>query len=185
MKYIRKFNEEVEKSIEDLCLEFDIQKYEIVNGLVNVNDHVDISNKSLTKIPIPFNIVTRLFNCGHNKLISLKGCPKEVGYRFDCCDNKLTSLEYGPKVVGTYFCEKNKLRSLEYAPKEGVILCCYSNPIHNVYVLFDNIYEKYTESLDFDYFRNNYTCIVKGRFEKALIEIKKIAPDSIPEYEYI
>ena len=35
--------------------------------------------------------------CTSQKLISLKGCPKEVKGDFDCSHNKLTSLKEAPK----------------------------------------------------------------------------------------
>ncbi|MCQ2966842.1 MAG: hypothetical protein MJ250_08945 [Alphaproteobacteria bacterium] len=48
------------------------------------------------------------FNCSHNQLTSLKGCPEKIGGEFDCSQNQLTSLEGCPKKVeGKFSCSGN------------------------------------------------------------------------------
>ena len=85
----------------------------------NVPDGVYLSGKSLTEIPIKFNIVNGYFYCSYNQLTSLKYCPKVVQLDFDCSNNKLTSLKYSPKEVkGCFFCSYNQLTSYKYSPKE-------------------------------------------------------------------
>ena len=81
------------------------------------------------KLTIKFNKVTGNFNCAGLNLISLDGCPKEVGVNFDCDHNKLTSLEGAPeKVDEDFFCNSNKLTSLKGTPKEvGGRFFCMNN----------------------------------------------------------
>ena len=54
---------------------------------VNVNGDVDLSFLRLKKIPIIFGIVKGNFDCSHNKLITLDGCPSMVGKYFECSKN--------------------------------------------------------------------------------------------------
>ena len=69
------------------------------------------------------------FICAVNKLINLKGSPREVSGNFKCYGNKLTSLVGAPRKVGGHFnCINNKLTTLEYLPEIGGKLFCYSNP---------------------------------------------------------
>lgn len=67
----------------------------------------------------------------HNKLISLKGCPKRLQGNFDVYANKLTTLKYGPEFVGArYNCSRNQLISLEGSPKSvGGSFNCSHNQI--------------------------------------------------------
>ena len=76
---------------------------EYIGKKINVEGDVNISNLELTKIPITFGYVTGYFSCSFNKLTSLKGAPKKVGWDFYCQHNNLTSLEYAPKEVGNDF----------------------------------------------------------------------------------
>ena len=116
MKYLKKFNEEFGWSVEEWCEGCDIKRYEIEDGLVNVDGDVNISNKGFEKIPIQFGKVTGNFSCGYNQLISLKGSPVEVGGYFHCVKAQLITLEGLSKVVSAIFCNLNKLTSLEGCP---------------------------------------------------------------------
>jgi len=99
-------------------------------GLVDVNGHVDLDNKQLTKIPFEFGNVSGNFSCEDNQLSSLKGSPIHVGGGFNCNDNELTTLEGAPETVGGYFtCSNNRLLTLKGAPKKvGGWVICYDNP---------------------------------------------------------
>jgi len=116
-------------------------KYKITNYKINddftVNKYGDVrlSNKSLTKIPLRFNIVTGFFDIGMNSLTSLKGSPKEVVEDFSCDQNKLTTLEFSPKTVGgDFYCDHNKLTSLKGGPEYiGGDLECQNNPLTSLY----------------------------------------------------
>jgi hypothetical protein len=118
--------------VNSLCKEFHITNYTInADYSIDVNNHVDISFRDLTKLPITFNKVSGDFNCSNNHLSSLEGCPTEVVGDFICSYNKLTTLEWCPKVVGHNFhCNNNELTSLEHCPKEvNNNLMCHNNRI--------------------------------------------------------
>ena len=70
------------------------------------------------------------FRCSGNQLISLKGCLKEVRGYFNCSDNQLTSLEGCPeKIGGSFNCSENQLTSLEGCPEKvgGNFYCFYNS----------------------------------------------------------
>jgi hypothetical protein len=210
MKYVKKFNEQEEKSIEDWVNRFKMKSYVIINddNTIDVNNNVNLKKKGISKIPIQFGIVTGNFICSRNKLISLKGSPRKVDGSFSCAMNELISLDGGPKEVGlNYYCYKNKLTSLIGLPIkiEGYFDCSYNqllsfdhlttsaigkiylenNPVYELYLVFRGSLEKYKASLDFNYFRNNYTCINRRRFELACKDVGVRMPESIPGYEFI
>ena len=112
MKYLKYF-----KSNDSICKEYGIKNYTIKGGLVNVDGHVKLSDKKLTKIPLKFGYVSGSFHCSYNQLTSLEGCPKKVGGSFDCGYNQLINLEGAPSEVGgDFFCSFNKLKSPETYP---------------------------------------------------------------------
>jgi len=100
-----------EAYINFICGKYDIRNYTINDDFtIDVKGNVYISGKSLTKIPLKFNIVSGYFDCSYNKLTTLEGGPKEVDADFHCCDNQLTTLEGGPTSVGGgFYCSGNKL----------------------------------------------------------------------------
>ena len=117
--------------IHGVCSKYDIKKYTINDDYsIDVDgDVVNISNGTLTKIPLKFNIVSGFFNCSLNQLTTLEGCPRSVNH-FNCSFNKLTTLEGGPESVGGDFhCGDNKLTTLLGSPKSvgGNFSCSYNN----------------------------------------------------------
>ena len=75
------------------------------SGLVDIDGDFNCSNKGLSDfLGIEFGKVTNNFYCYDNKLVSLKGAPREVGKDFDCYGNQLISLEGAPKEIGRVFC---------------------------------------------------------------------------------
>lgn len=98
---------------------------------VDVNGHVDLSDKGLEFIPVQFNKVMMTFDCSNNKLTSLKGCPRFVKGYFTCKDNLLTSLEFSPSTVRGHFdCSKNLLTTLKGSPtRVGGDFKCLSNKL--------------------------------------------------------
>jgi hypothetical protein len=98
LKVFENFND-----IDSICMMYDITNYEVVNGLVNVNGDVYLSDRGLVKLPLNFGTVTGNFNCSYNKLTKLEGCPNSVGGNFNCSYNKLTKLEGSPSSVGAHF----------------------------------------------------------------------------------
>ena len=133
MKYLKKYKlfESVnEQEIHDLCKKYDIENYTInEDGSINVGS-VDLSDKSLTKLPLRFRNVSGDFDCYNNNLTSLEGAPDEVGGNFYCNDNKLTSLDGAPTSVGgNFYCYNNQLTSLEGAPTSVSYFYYYNNKL--------------------------------------------------------
>ncbi len=102
-------------SVEEICKKYHITNYTInLDGSIDVDDNVNLSNYVLDKMPLKFNKVSGDFYCQSNGLTTLKGSPKYVGGSFYCQKNKLTSLLGGPKSVGRLFnCSNNGLITLE------------------------------------------------------------------------
>jgi hypothetical protein len=129
MKYLKSYNKlfESENSIHKLCREYRITNYTINDDVsIDVDGNVDLSYRSLTKLPLKFRNVSGYFSCHYNELTSLEGCPSSVGGSFYCDYNELTSLEGCPSSVGGDFsCNDNKLTSLEGSPSSvgGSFLC--------------------------------------------------------------
>jgi hypothetical protein len=94
-----------------ICKKYNITNYTINDdGSIDVNGDVYLWSRRLTELPLTFNKVTGYFNCGGNKLTTLKGCPRWVGSSFTCYNNRLTSLEFSPDYVGSSFtCINNQL----------------------------------------------------------------------------
>lgn len=81
-----------------------VENYTINDDLtVDVNDNVNICHSDLWEIPIQFGRIYGNFDCGHNNLTTLKGCPIYVEESFACTYNKLHSLLYTPKYIGYRF----------------------------------------------------------------------------------
>ena len=131
--------------IEEICRKYKIKNYTInEDGSIDVDGNVDLEDKGLTELPLNFNKVSGYFDCNYNKLTTLKGSPKYVGYNFFCGYNELTSLKYSPeKVGGDFSCGSNiDLTSLEYSPKEvGNWFYCNDTEITDLCGISDNIGE--------------------------------------------
>jgi hypothetical protein len=104
---------------------------------IDAERSVDIRGRNITIIPVKFRIVKESFLCSNNLLISLNGCPDEVGKNFACSNNRLTSLKGCPAKVGRNFSCYNNIEyfSLEDVRNlcevgEGIILT-NSGKIHN------------------------------------------------------
>jgi hypothetical protein len=95
---------------------------------------VNISNKNLRFLPdLREVVVTGDFCCNHNHLVTLEGCPREIGKGFDCTRNQLKSLVGGPRVVHTmYLCKGNQLTSLAGAPDEVEDFDCSRNKLRSL-----------------------------------------------------
>lgn len=83
------------------------------------------------------------FVCSFNRLVSLKGSPREIDEHFDCSYNKLTSLEGGPELVGEDFnCSRNQLTSLKGSPKKvGKNFICSNNQLTSLKDIHKQIHE--------------------------------------------
>ena len=98
-------------TIDEICEKYEIENYTINDdGTIDVNGNVNLSSKGLTELPLVFNKVSGDFDCGVNKLTSLKGSPRWIGGGFYCDHNQLTSLEFSPDYVGgSFWCSNNQL----------------------------------------------------------------------------
>ena len=100
-------------------------------------NRINLTGRGLSKLPpdLPHSISGN-FQCNDNDLISLEGCPSQVGDYFCCHENKLTSLEGCPSQVGSdFWCRENKLTSLHNVHKHisniGGNFACRNNPIQS------------------------------------------------------
>ena len=118
IKLFKKYRTE-EEEIAKICNQHGIKNWSInKDGLVDVAGDVALSDMKLTKLPLKFGTVDGGFYCHINKLTTLEGAPKSVGYDFFCGVNHLTTLEGAPKSVGNHFgCSVNKLTTLKGAPQ--------------------------------------------------------------------
>ena len=94
-----------------ICKKYKITNYTINDdGSIDVDGNVILYDENLTELPLTFNRIDGDFNCGNNRLSSLKGGPKWVGGYFSCSNNRLSSLEFSPYYVGSdFYCINNKL----------------------------------------------------------------------------
>lgn len=139
-----------------LCTQYNITKYTINDDYsIDVDGHVDLANKELTKIPIKFNKVTGYFSCVGNQLvdlenaprrvernfmcqhqyygsfISLKGAPEYVGFRFDFNDNEnLKDFTDFPTYVGaTIDAKSTGLYSFDCIPESAKVIIDEDTPL--------------------------------------------------------
>ena len=100
------------------------EKYSDLSGCIFEGD-LDIDGVGINSLEGCPDIVTGVFSCAENYLISLIGGPSEVGDYFSCANNKLTNLIGGPATIGSsanglhffYDCSNNNLESLKGCPK--------------------------------------------------------------------
>jgi len=106
-------------SVNEICEKYGIKNYTInLDGSIDVNGSVEISDCELTEFPLIFNKVSGTFYCQNSDLTTLKGSPRFVGGSFYCQKNKLTSLLGSPKSVGGGFhCSYNNLTNLKGCPE--------------------------------------------------------------------
>ena len=144
MKYLKLFEDH--SSIKSICLEYNIENFEIVDGLVNVDSNVNLGTRGLSKLPVKFGRVSGYFWCNVNELTSLEGCPKTVGGFFSCANlhleaEGLTSLKGSPeRVSGEYSCYNNNLKDFSGIPlgslNEGQEFWGHGNSVYEIYKLF-------------------------------------------------
>jgi len=115
------------EEVMQVCEKYHITRYTINDDLsIDVGSYVYLDKKGLKYLPLKFNYVSGNFDCSHNKLKTLEGCPQTVGGIFDCEFNKLVSLEGCPQTIeGNFNCSHNELQSLEGCPQtiEGNFNC--------------------------------------------------------------
>jgi len=154
MKYIQSYNESLlsvrKKLIDDVCKKYNIRNYNINDDLsVDVADDVDLVGRKMTKIPLKFGQIEGLFDCSHNKLTTLIGCPKIVGWEVIFDNNLLTHLDYYPERCMLLSLNKNKITNLNELSSiytvENNTLSYDDNPlelfIHKLEYIFTDLYE--------------------------------------------
>jgi hypothetical protein len=170
-----------EFKIKQICDNYGIRNYTIVDGLVNVDGDVNLRGKGLTKLPVQFGIVTGNFLCWENNLTTLEGSPREVIGGFSCGFNQLTTLEGSPREVGkNFYCSNNKqLTSLVGAPEliEGKFYCI-NTPVHSIFQSEDSglipmFNAIFMDSVDMDLIEYWFGLINKPFIDEAIEEIKK------------
>jgi hypothetical protein len=79
-------------------------------------------------------VVGKNLVASYNKIKSLKGGPKKVGFNYLVTGNKLTSLEGSPEEInGTFDCSYNKLTTLKGGPMSVVnTFVCVGNKLENL-----------------------------------------------------
>ena len=91
-----------------------------LDGKVSIQGDIQLLNLHYTrfeKLPVAFKAVTENLTLDENALVTLEGCPNEVGMSFDCSRNRLKSLRGAPEIVGwNYYCDHNQLVDLKGAP---------------------------------------------------------------------
>ena len=142
MRYLKLFEGyQSESEVSEICNEFGIQNWSLVDGLVNVDDDVYLNNKGLNNLPLKFGTVTGYFSCNRNNLTSLEGCPTRVGW-FECNSNNLTSLEGCPKYVGgNFWCQSNNIREFTGIKYIEGDLFCSGNPIDYIWSIISPNWE--------------------------------------------
>lgn len=183
-RIISEFNDtEIDKYQKDY-IEFNLDKFEIKNYIINddlsvdVRGDVDISGRNLIKIPIKFNIIDGDFDCSNNKLTNLVNSPRTINGIFNCSKNNIYTLIGGPNFIKmAYDCSDNLLEELDGYP----IICpnifdCSNNQINTLkhlpkildVVFFDVSYNRLknltgpVKTKNFDCSNNNITTLVNG-----------------------
>ena len=148
-------NPQLDIICDKICKLLRLRNYQIVKGIVNVEDTVMLDSRSLhgskkiQNIPVKFGIIEGSFFCDRNALVSLDGSPKQVSQTFDCHMNDLTTLTGCPEIIGSDFhCGENLLTSLVDGPKSVNGFYSFSN---------NHIYELtgFCEHFDGDVFFHN------------------------------
>jgi len=126
--------------IDSICKKYHIYNYTInSDGIIDVDDNVNLNNINLTELPLKFGKVSGYFDCSDNNLTTLKGCPQSVTGYFICHNNNLTTLEFCPQSVGCYFSfYKNHIKDLYGFPEffDGHIFY-ERNPVEEILDLFN------------------------------------------------
>lgn len=99
----------------------------IINGRKTYNGDIHLHNHCLEELPDFSDLyVNGSFNCGNNKLKTLKGAPLYTAKDFTCSSNQLVSLEGCPVMIkGNFDCNTNNLTNLNGISKhiDGSISC--------------------------------------------------------------
>jgi hypothetical protein len=128
MKNIKRIAEEIFKapSQSDLFERYFEQFEKNPDGSYNSNDiqttvRIEPEYVKNGKMIVKWKKVVGSFTCYECGLISLEGCPEEVGGYFDCSKNKLISLKGAPKQVDkNFWCYDN----IKQFSSEDILAVC-------------------------------------------------------------
>jgi hypothetical protein len=81
------------------------------NGVVDVNDKVNILHMLEHELPVQFGTVMGSFDIFNTGLSTLKGCPKFVGGYFDCGNTMISSFEHAPLQTRNFMCNNVPITS--------------------------------------------------------------------------
>ena len=83
---------------------YHIEKYEVIDGIMNCFEDVSLSDSHIHMIPFKFGRINGKFSCSKNlQLSSLENCPFYVRDNFYCSYTNITNLDHCPKYVGRDF----------------------------------------------------------------------------------
>ncbi len=123
--YFKKFIKSKNAAMSNVELtKFDIEKekwtYNETTKMYSYYGNVQVTDEIIKngKLVIKFDKVGGSFSCD-KKMISLEGCPREVGGNFYCYGTNISSLKGAPLEVGGHFyCSNTNITSLEGCPQE-------------------------------------------------------------------
>ena len=199
-----------ENEIHEICYKYNIDDYSINSDMsIDVNQTVDLYNKSLKELPINFNKINGTFICDNNNLTSLKGSPKEVSHDFFCRDNNLITLKDAPILIGgNLHCDRNRLIELNknievysiffdendvkdlisFPNIKGITMSDF-NPIYQILQLFESpsCYEHIEFFNDLDIIQQNGEVVILERLNYFLQDLgfDETSGDSIIDYKII
>ena len=87
-------------SIEDFCKVFNIDNYNVSDGIINTESGANLWQLDSGEIPHGFGTVEGSFEISFSNLTTLKGLPDIVGGSLFLVNCSLEELDYLPKRVG-------------------------------------------------------------------------------------
>lgn len=148
-----------------------------------INGQFCCSFNQLTNLMEGPKIVKGDFDCSVNKLITLEGCP-EIGKTFSLNHNKLTSLKYCPKNIKEHLvCHHNNINTFQHFPDNVVgVLDIRENNIFEEECVHFNTYVQNSIQSDFGDKTEFLEVVKKLKILKENNELNKIiASNKSPE----
>lgn len=147
---------------------YDLQKY--ANFVIEGS--LDLSNMGLTELPNLAGVEIRGdFDCSHNNLTSLRGAPRagQEGNTFNCGYNKIRSLKYLPMISGDNIfawqridCNDNQIETLKDLDLNFVWNCainCANNQLKRL-ELSPMVYLRFKDEIERNYLmRQDYVSV--------------------------
>ena len=77
------------------------------DGTYSCDGDIELAAMGLTELPVKFKVVKGNFDCSHNYLTSLKGCPEGIEELY-CHSNELTLLDGCPDSLNILNCGRSE-----------------------------------------------------------------------------